>query len=47
MVQLNKPRVYWDMDFVQELDNFTTEDVKILGSLFTTTLDTSTIFVDG
>jgi len=35
------------MQFVQELENFTTEDVKIQGLLFNTTQDTETIFLEG
>lgn len=47
MVQLNKPKVFWDMEFVQELEDFKTEDIKIPGILFSTTIDTSTLFVEG
>lgn len=49
MVKLNKPKVYWDMEFVQELDDFQTQDIKIQqhGLLFSTTLDLRTEFVQG
>lgn len=48
MVKINKPKVYWDMEFVQELDNFQTKDVTLQpGLLFSTTLEIETQFVDG
>lgn len=47
MPRLNKPKAFWDMEFVQELENFRTEDVKIQGLLFSTTADTETLFIDG
>lgn len=47
MINLNKPKAFWDMQFVQELENFTTQDVKIQGLLFNTTQDTETVFLDG
>lgn len=47
MINLNKPKAFWDMEFVQELENFRTEDVKLQGLLFNTTIATETLFIEG